>query len=176
MIEPYYTKLMILSFRILLILFCLLACLDMSIKSSGKLRRTLNFFILAFIPSILYTLGEILDIDVVLRHGKLLILGVGTLTFVFLLIGLTHFNDLIKEILYEFLKKKNQVLWCKDAVNKGYTRSQVQKFLVSSKFLDREIREVMYLYDTLKGKSLSKKADEGTNVEEENKSGEKIKT
>ena len=157
MVSTYYIELAILGLRIILILLAIIICVDIIIKSAGKLKSAILFFIIAFIPSTLYIIGEFLNIDTYFRAGNFLELGLHTLTILFILIGLILLNKLVKNILYEFLKKKNEISWCKDAIIKGYSEEEIKKILASYQLSENKINEILSIYKKLLKENKSEK-------------------
>lgn len=88
-------ELIVAIIRVLLILFSILFCIDLINKTSGGLRKASIFFMVAFIPSALYTIGRILNIEALFASGTLLSLMFNALNTFFLLVGLFLINKLI---------------------------------------------------------------------------------
>lgn len=100
-----YAELVIASVRLLLILLSILVCVDIALKTSGVLRKSIIFLMIAFVPSVVYTIGRILNIEAIFASGKFISLFLNSLTTIFLLIGLVIFNKTIENI--NNLNKKN---------------------------------------------------------------------
>ncbi len=100
-----YLELVIASIRLLFIFFCVLICIEILTKSREKLAKMIIFFIIAFIPSTLYTLGSILNIENLSENGKFLNLSMNLFNTIFLFLGLITLNSLVKEARNEIPKK-----------------------------------------------------------------------
>ncbi|MDO8528303.1 MAG: hypothetical protein Q7S06_00210 [Nanoarchaeota archaeon] len=104
--STYYAELILASLRLLLIVISTLICIEIAIKSLNRLRRAMIFFAISLIPSALYTIGRIVNVESMLDNGKLLSLSLNFLTSVFILLGLWNLLLLVKELIGEIPEKK----------------------------------------------------------------------
>lgn len=104
----YYEELAVASLRLLLILIGVLICVEIIIKSAGRLRNSMIFFVVSFIPSALYTLGKIINMDSVSENGEFLSLLLNFLTTLFILCGLWNLLLLVRELAGEIPEKKEK--------------------------------------------------------------------
>jgi len=94
----YQAELTMASLCLFLILLAILICIEIITKSSGKLKKATIFFLIAFIPSMLYIVGRIMNIEARFTAGKFFSLTFNTLITLFVLMGLIMMNKLLKEI------------------------------------------------------------------------------
>jgi hypothetical protein len=96
--SAYYAELIVAIFRLLILLIGILICIEIIIKTIGKLRLATIFFLTSFIPSIFYTIGRILNIEALFATGKLLSLTFNFSTSALILIGLIIMDRVINEL------------------------------------------------------------------------------
>jgi hypothetical protein len=91
----YYAELAVASIRIILIVFAIMISINLMIKTQGKFKTAIILLMVSFIPSILYTIGRILNIEAEFASGKFLSLTLNTTTTIFTLIALVMFSRLV---------------------------------------------------------------------------------
>lgn len=102
----YYEELAVASLRLLIILVGILICAEIIIKSSGRLRNAMIFFLISFVPSILYTIGIIINVEAISGRGEFFSLILNFFTTLFIVFGLWNILVLVKELGGETPEKK----------------------------------------------------------------------
>ena len=124
----YYEELAVASLRLLIILVGILICAEIIIKSSGRLRNAMIFFLISFVPSILYTIGIIINVEAISGRGEFFSLILNFFTTLFIVFGLWNILVLVRELGGEIPEKKPANKYKEEKIQeKNQRRKRIKK-------------------------------------------------